>query len=310
MVFVLASAGIAAVAVGRSLYRHVMNLDEPESCPVAEPVKARRRANSADEWLIPDLELPEGVMEKLYADDTLLLLSADGVLRQLAVWLPRRHSVAKWTMLFSTAVDGYSLQTLYRKSTDRGALLVMVRDVTGGLFGAYVAHTLQPPTSGSNALGEAAPTFYGHGETFLFEVLPMGHLPPLLDGGSPPPFSVCAYRWSHSDDLFVASTPDYLAIGGGGGRYGLRLDDDLQHGRSGRSSTFRNPPLGALSLRASGGRAAAGSDDALQATSAGLTAARAAATEKDSRFFEIASVEVWSVDDWAMRHHVDQVVVT
>lgn len=302
MVFVLASAGLAAVAVGRSVYRHVMYVEqepcESDNAAVREPALKRRDSEGV---IIPDLDVPEALD---MSDEQLLLTSVDGLVQQLAAWLPRRHSTARWTLLFSTAVDGYSLATLYRKACERGPLLLLVRDTCGSLFGAYIAHTLAPSSAG-HSLGEASGSvnpgdhiaFYGHGETFLFEVLPMGHLPPLLDGSAPPQISVCAYRWSHSDDLFVASLHDFLAIGGGGGHYGLRLNSDLQHGRSGAGATFRNPPLGMLPLKPTAGMTPGGGGTACQG-------------DADSRFFEVAMVEVWSVDDWALHHHVPQQAIT
>jgi hypothetical protein len=317
MVFVLASAGIAAVAVGRSVYRHVMNFEppaEPDS-PSKHPPTKPRREESDQRWNIPDLDVPEGVMESLQAEGQLLLTSEDGIIQQLAAWLPTRHSIAKWTLLFSTALDGYSLATLYRKAVDRGPLLLLVRDVSGGLFGCYISHTLQQPNAG-HSLGEGGVSagtpgnnmsFHGHGETFLFEVLPMGHLPPLLDGSPPPPVSVCAYRWSHSDDLFVSSSLDFLAIGGGGSRYGLRLDADLQHGRTGSSATFKNPPLGAFPLRKHTDGPGADARAPLSAIAAAAGAAAIGGGE--SRFFDVGTVEIWSVDDWTLHHHVPQVCI-
>lgn len=298
MALVLTSAGLAAQAIGRSLYQ-LMDAGEPDGGDGAlgpEPALGRP---ASDACILPDLDVPEGWD---VSGDELLLTCAAGVFEQLAAWLPRRHSVARWTLLFSTAADGYALSTLYRKACERGPLLLLVADTRGSLFGAYVAHTLAPPSAG-HSLGEASQgtvnpgdniSFYGHGETFLFEVLPMHNLPPLLDGSAPPRVSVCAYRWAHADDLFVASLHDFLAVGGGGGHYGLRLDSDLQHGRSGRGATFRNPPLGTLPLRPAG---------AAEAAHAPGGAAPEARCGTESRFFEVAAVEVWSVDDWTLRHH-------
>jgi hypothetical protein len=292
--------------VGRSIYRHVMNLEEEGAAAEEEGQPPSTRQKCAEVFVMPDLDVPEGVLEALSADGQVLLLSHPEIVEQLGACLPQRHSVSTWTLLYSSALDGYSLATLYRLASERGPVLLFARDTAGGLCGAYLAHHLRQPQNG-NSLGEAARginpgdnmSFYGSGETFLFEVLPMSHLPPLLDGSAPPQVSVCAYRWAHLDDLFVCSSHDFLAVGGGGGHYGLRIDADLQTGRSGGCATFKSPPLGALPLRRTDGVAPR---SALDAERAG----RPSTEQDDSRFFELATVEVWSVSDWELRQHVER----
>lgn len=305
---------LAAAAVGRVVYRFVRSFEETGEVDHSgeQPLPVRRQVTEGP--VIPDLDMPEGAMAQLGQPGVLLL--SDGLLQQLAQWLPRRHTHARWTMLFSTGLDGYSLHSLYRKCAERGVLLLLVRDVQGGLFGAHIADRLRLPDSGHASSTTALATddtlsFHGTGETFLFEVLPMAHLPPLLDGSAPPPVSVCAYRWSHTDDFFVACTNDFLAVGGGGARFGLRLEADLQSGRSGACGTFSNPPLGGTPLRPGASpapRLAAGAPASVPPRPGGGGAARRAAgggnaDERESRWFDVSAVEVWSLDDWTLHHH-------
>jgi len=310
MVFGLVSGGIAAAAVGRQVYRYVRSYPAAAEGSPGAPAAHLPRVEYEHEdatSLIPHLDLPDVAMGRVSQGGVLLL--EPGLLEQLAAWLPRRHVFARWTLLFCTADDGYSLATLYRKCNDRGALLLLIRDVHGGLFGAHLAHRLSLPPDSGHAHGvvgdrtDPAMHFYGTGETFLFEVLPMGHLPPLLDGSAPPPVSVCAYRWTHSDDFYMSSMPHFFAVGGGGGRYGLCVEEDLQHGRSGACATFGNPPLGNSPVT-SGAKPRPQPEMARH----GGGLAKAPAPGDDSRWFEIASIEVWSVDDWALHKHHEPIV--
>lgn len=302
MVFVTAPLGVVAVAaVGRQIYRRMHEAHE-------DAPAGRRRVSQDDPFLhtVPDLDLPTETADRLIAEGALILLT-DGVLEQLIMWVPRRNAHSKWTLLFNTAVDGYCLTTLYRMCARRGPILLLLRDTSGAIFGAHIANELREPHTTESHGG--APEFYGTGETMLFEVMrvklpvrgtracglratPCAHprppaLPrpvhqPLLDGSPPPDMFISGYHWTKGDDMFVASDQDFLAVGGGGGHYGLRVDSDLQHGRTSKCTTFRSPPLGTMG--APGGDSA--SDE-----SGGLV-----------RFFGIAAAEVWAVDEWSVSH--------
>lgn len=70
-----------------------------------------------------------------------------------------------------------------------------------------------------------------------------------------PTFKV--YHWAgidlegHEADavprMFLHTAKDRIAIGGGGSHHALVLDDNLQHGLTGRCDTFQNEPLCASS---------------------------------------------------------------
>ena len=92
-------------------------------------------------------------------------------LRQLAGAVPARFAFADWRLLYSTAVHGISLNTLYHRAAGCGCCLMSIKDGDGNVFGAFCSEWREPFTP------EA---FYGSGETFLFSVERLHGLPPLL----------------------------------------------------------------------------------------------------------------------------------
>jgi len=80
--------------------------------------------------------------------------------------LPPIHQGASWSLIYSTARDGISLNTLLRKAAAAAApaataapCLLVVKDGSGAVFGAFT-------TEGWHV----APRFYGTGESFVFSV--------------------------------------------------------------------------------------------------------------------------------------------
>jgi len=119
-------------------------------------------------------------------------------------------------MTFSTEGNGFSLNQLYRRSTDVDQdtpALLIVKDIEQNLFGAYISQQLM--------ISEG---FYGTGESFLFTIHPH--------------FQV--FHWTGHNQFFVKGDAKALGIGSGEGTYGLWLDADLYHGRTCPSKTFNN----------------------------------------------------------------------
>jgi len=130
--------------------------------------------------------------------------------------LYQRESV-KWVLRYSTARHGISLNTLYQKVEKAGPLLVAIRDTENNIFGAYVSEPFH-----------VAKGFYGTRECFLWKY---------LKG------SLKMYPTSGNNEYFIHSEPDFIAIGGGNGNYGLYIDEDIQNGQSDECTAFFNEPL-------------------------------------------------------------------
>ncbi|KAG7474338.1 nuclear receptor coactivator 7 isoform X1 [Solea senegalensis] len=144
-------------------------------------------------------------------------LLGDQDLEQLVAHLPARIQCHSWQLVYSTAVHGSSLKTMYRnmKGLDSPVLLV-VKDMNKKVFGAF-----------STVPFRVSKYYYGTGETFLFSFNPT--------------FQV--YRWSGENSYLVNGKMDSLQIGGGGNGFALWLDADLNHGASFSCPTFHNAPL-------------------------------------------------------------------
>ncbi|KAI7799618.1 nuclear receptor coactivator 7 isoform X2 [Triplophysa rosa] len=151
----------------------------------------------------------------LLMDPSVLL--EDTHIEKLATRLPARVQGYPWRLVYSTVVHGTSLKTLYRNLLDVDCpVLLVIRDMNNQVFGAFSTHPFR-----------VSEHYYGTGETFLYTFCP----------------EIKVFCWSGENSYFVKGNTDSLQIGGGGGRLGLWLDADLDHGTTSRCSTFSNPPL-------------------------------------------------------------------
>ncbi|KAF2869089.1 TLD-domain-containing protein [Massariosphaeria phaeospora] len=188
---------------------------------------------------------------------------------------PRLQLVDEWSLTYSLEQNGVSLGTLYKKSDDyrgkRGGFVLVVRDSSGGIFGAYLSEAPHPNSH-----------FFGNGECFLWRASTLPALPDLSSLPPPPsadtthavrmttiaapaatrpntlsaPTSEAmtrsstperirfkAFPYSGENDYMIFCEQSYLSIGGGDGHYGLWLDDNLENGVSSTCPTFGNEPL-------------------------------------------------------------------
>ncbi|KAF2277547.1 TLD-domain-containing protein [Westerdykella ornata] len=188
---------------------------------------------------------------------------------------PRLQLVDEWQLAYSLEQNGVSLATLYEKADEyrgkRGGFVLVVRDGSGGVFGAYLSDPPHP-----------SPHFYGNGECFLWRASVLLQLPDALSLPLPPSADTTnaprmttisasqpshtlsppasgqgshsgtntperirfkAFPYSGINDYMIFCEQSYLSIGGGDGHYGLWLDDNLENGVSSACPTFGNEPL-------------------------------------------------------------------
>ncbi|KAJ1659630.1 oxidation resistance protein 1 [Dispira simplex] len=176
--------------------------------------------------------------------------------RRLQPVLPvRLRLTSTWKLLYSTSQHGISISTLFRQVQKKGPCVLAIRDTEDHVFGAFVSEPLQPQ-----------PCYYGSGECFLWKAI-AGPPSPTVTGESVEPFSAedqspvsedetlagltdaRVFKWSEVNEYFVLTEPDFLAFGGGDGKFGLWLDSEFEQGSSAYCPTYRNEPL-CLSTRA------------------------------------------------------------
>ncbi|KAJ8354092.1 hypothetical protein SKAU_G00216590 [Synaphobranchus kaupii] len=144
-------------------------------------------------------------------------LLEDAHIQRLDGHLPARTQGYPWRLVYSTAVHGTSLKTLYRNLAHIDSpVLLVIKDMDKQVFGAFSSHPFR-----------VSDRCYGTGETFLYSFRP----------------ELQVFRWSHKNSYFVRGHTDSLQMGGGGGHFGLWLDADLFHGCSLACDTFHNQPL-------------------------------------------------------------------
>jgi len=133
-------------------------------------------------------------------------------------FLPPQWRNRDWGLLFCTSTDGVSMSTFYNKTRELQPTLLLCQDMNGGVFGAYLSESWVKQKG-----------FYGTGETFLFKLRPTNQR--------------STWRWTEKNNYFMYSTEDEIAVGGGEGRYGLRIGREWTEGQSEPCLTFSNPPL-------------------------------------------------------------------
>ncbi|KAI9282060.1 TLD-domain-containing protein [Umbelopsis sp. AD052] len=135
----------------------------------------------------------------------------------------RLRLTSSWTLLYSLDQHGISLSTLYQKVKGKGPCILAIKDANDQIFGGYLNEPLKP-----------SPAYYGTGECFLWRATDVTN----KDGAS-----VRVYPWTGKNDYMVLSEPDFVAIGGGDGKFGLWLHSDLERGHTEECPTFDNEPL-------------------------------------------------------------------
>jgi len=125
-----------------------------------------------------------------------------------------------WKLVYSLINDGASLHTLMRKAMalePASTKVLVIEDSYSQVFGALICGPLDERRKG----------YYGTGETCLFSF------------HNQPPEDITVYHWTQANELFVLSDGEQLAFGGGGG-FGIHLDNALDNGVSSPCATFGN----------------------------------------------------------------------
>ncbi|KAJ2740003.1 oxidation resistance protein 1 [Coemansia sp. BCRC 34301] len=160
------------------------------------------------------------------SDDTSKVMTA-AIASELRSLLPVQQRLAKsWRLVYSMDQHGISFNTMLALCAREGAMLLAVKDTKGKVFGAFLNEPLR-----------LSPTFYGQGSCFLWKAYKSSPQSRRKD-------AVKNFKYTGENEYFVLCDPDFVAVGGGRGKFGLWIKSDFLHGYSARCPTFNNEPLG------------------------------------------------------------------
>ncbi|XP_068610849.1 TBC1 domain family member 24 [Brachionichthys hirsutus] len=205
-------------------------------------------------------------------------------MRDIWSWIPERFALCQPQLLFTTATHGCSLNRFYSHCEGYEPTLLLIRTIDGDVCGAFLSTDWEERKRGGNKL-----SFFGTGECFVFRLKPemeryewvvirhpelassvkgqdLEETPPSegqsMDdsslrqaekpAGELSPFLSARHfnLNSKNTSMFMAGNFDSIIVGGGEGN-ALYIDSELNHGRTGRCTTFDNPPLCAESFQVS-----------------------------------------------------------
>lgn len=148
------------------------------------------------------------------------ILTAD-LRTQLESVLPPAAQGYTWKLLYSSTQHGSSMGTFTDRCRREKRTLIVVETLSGEVFGGFASATWQHHAS-----------YFGTGEAFLFAF-------DLTDREVKLRF----YPWAAINSFTQMCTEEFVAMGGGGGDFGLLLEDDFGNGTTGSCDTFLNEPL-------------------------------------------------------------------
>jgi hypothetical protein len=115
--------------------------------------------------------------------------------------------VSTWNLIYSLEQNGTSLSTLYTQNEEhrgkRGGFVLVVRDASGGVFGAYLSDALHPSAH-----------YYGTGECFLWKASILSKMLDLSHISLPPPPSADTTNAQRQTTLLSPKTANGVVNGG------------------------------------------------------------------------------------------------
>ncbi|CCX16479.1 TLD-domain-containing protein [Pyronema domesticum] len=164
----------------------------------------------------------------------------------------------RWSLVYSLEQHGISLKTLYhrcRRNLDysepnnlhlrqylQGYFVLVVKDYSGGIFGAFVNEAFRPEK-----------LFFGNKDCFLWKASVQdskeNKLEPDMDDrpGNPDSktqYNLNVYNYTGANKYLITCGHDHLSVGGSHNyKSGLWLDELLERGVTETVATFDNDPL-------------------------------------------------------------------
>ena len=140
-------------------------------------------------------------------------------LRELHSFLPYFQQYKDLTLLYSMSVDGTALQTFYTKAEGTQNSILVIKDDSNNIFGAYITEDIHIKYN----------EFYGTAETFIFTFFDTNR--------------IHVFPATQQNDYYIYSDNKRLAFGCSDDAFSLRLEDDFWNGYTAKTKTFNNLPL-------------------------------------------------------------------
>jgi hypothetical protein len=189
------------------------------------------------------------------------ILTANMMHQLMEEALPVNLKTARWDRIYALGRDGDDFDTMTHNCANFKNTIIVAVTTQGHILGGYAAAPWVKQ-EGYNM----SRSFYGNGESFLFASHPAGEKQQdhpaeehqqdqnVLDSEkletqatSEPENKekkLHIYKWSGGNTYSqVCDVDDGQLAMGGGGAFGLLIQDNFSHGTTGRCSTFGNPPL-------------------------------------------------------------------
>ena len=171
------------------------------------------------------IEMPHDPTELYHAPPII----SEEMLRQLVDdGLPSSFQLySNWKRLFSISVHGDCVSTMLERCGHFRRTLVVGKTGDGTILGGFASEPWRPRQSFDGC------QYYGNGASFLFSSFPQRR-----DG------KLNVYKWVGANDYCqLCDIPAGRIALGGGGSFGLVLQDNFLRGSSGRCATFDNSCL-------------------------------------------------------------------
>lgn len=148
--------------------------------------------------------------------------------------LPSSVRTMTWHRAYALARDGDSFVAMLDHCHDYKHTIIVAETTRGHILGGFAAAPWDRQTG-------CARSFYGNGQSFLFSTHPAD---PARDEHEDDDDKLFIYKWTgYNTYCQVCDVDDGQLAMGGGGSFGLIIDDNFSCGSSGSCGTFGNPPL-------------------------------------------------------------------
>lgn len=165
---------------------------------------------------------------------------------KLEMSLPITAQGYKWKLLFNSVQHGFSIGTFYAKVEREKRTLLVVQTLRGEVFGGFTSTDWTCQEMGIKNTRKNI--YFGNGESFLYAFKKQKSATESAEenqstSDEPDNGGFEVYPWTARNNLVMLANDEHIALGGGGGSFGLFLEDDFRSGTTGACDTYDNTPL-------------------------------------------------------------------